>query len=179
MRVITGLARGRKLKEPAGQEIRPTSGAVKEAIFNIIQFDVPGRRALDLFAGTGQLGIEALSRGAVTCDFVDRSGAACKIIRDNLAHCKLEGGRVYQMEAGRFLRRGEGYDLVFLDPPYDPAHMANIIQIILEFDILNKNGIMVCETRQDTEMPALEEPYGQVREYRYGKVKLTLYTRLS
>ena len=178
MRVITGTARGRKLKEPEGQDIRPTSGAVKEAIFNIIQFDTPGRRVLDLFAGTGQLGIEALSRGARSCDFVDRSGAACKMIRENLAHCKLEGGRVYQMEAARFLRRGDLYDLVFVDPPYDPVQMEKIIQNILQFDILNKNGIMVCETREDTDMPEPEAPYAKLREYRYGKVKLTLYTRL-
>ena len=177
MRVVTGLARGRRLKEPEGQDIRPTSGAVKEAIFNIIQFDVPGRRVLDLFAGTGQLGIETLSRGARSCDFVDRSGAACKIIRENLAHCKLEGGRVYQMEAERFLRRGDSYDLVFLDPPYDPQQMEKIIQSIVRFDILNKNGIMVCETREDTDMPELEAPYEKLRDYRYGKVKLTLYTR--
>ena len=179
MRVITGTARGRKLKEPEGLDIRPTSGAVKEAIFNIVQFDVPGRRVLDLFAGTGQLGIEALSRGAGSCDFVDKSAVACKIIRENLAHCKLEGGRVYQMDADRFLKRGDGYDLIFLDPPYDPAVLEKIIQKIVQFDILNKNGIIVCETRQDTELPTLEDGYAQAREYRYGKVKLTLYTRLS
>jgi len=177
MRVITGKARGRKLREPEGQAIRPTSAAVKEAIFNILQFDIPGRRVLDLFAGTGQLGIEALSRGARFCDFVDQSVAACKIVRANLEHCKLEGGRVHQMEAARFLRRAEGYDIIFLDPPYEPRQMETIVQNIQQFDILNKNGIMVCETREDANLPEPEAPYVCVRDYRYGKVKITLYTR--
>jgi len=160
-------------------DIRPTSASVKEALFNIIQFDIPGRRVLDLFAGTGQLGIEALSRGAKSCDFVDQSGAACKIVEANLAHCALSGGQIYQMDAARFLRRGTQYDLLFLDPPFDPQLMEKTVQNIVQFDILNKNGIMVCETRQDTAMPQPEAPYALTREYHYGKVKLTLYTRLS
>ena len=80
MRVITGTARGRKLKEPVGMDIRPTTDSVKEAIFNTIQFDIEGRRVLDLFAGTGQLGIEALSRGAKSCTFVDESTAAVRLV---------------------------------------------------------------------------------------------------
>ena len=91
MRVITGSARGRKLSEPNGMDIRPTSDQVKEAIFNIVQFDIEGRRVLDLFAGTGQLGIEALSRGAASCTFVDESRTAIALVRENLKRCQLSG----------------------------------------------------------------------------------------
>ena len=118
MRVITGTARGRKLLEPAGMDIRPTADVVKEAVFNIIQFDVEGRRVLDLFAGTGQLGIEALSRGAAECVFVDESAKAVKIVRENLSRCKLEG-RVMQTDAVSYLPRAGIFDIIFLDPPYD------------------------------------------------------------
>ena len=90
MRVITGTARGRVLKELEGLETRPTTGKVKESLFSIIQFDIEGRRVLDLFAGTGQLGIEALSRGAAECVFIDRRADAVKLIRENLALCRLE-----------------------------------------------------------------------------------------
>lgn len=91
MRVITGTARGRKLLEPSGMDIRPTADVVKEAVFNIIQFDIEGRRVLDLFAGTGQLGIEALSRGAAECVFVDESAKAVKLVRENLSRWQAAG----------------------------------------------------------------------------------------
>ena len=87
MRVISGSARGRKFKEPVGNSVKPTSGKVKEAIFNIVQFDIEGRRVLDLFAGCGQIGIEALSRGAESAVFVDSSQDAVKLIRENLKLC--------------------------------------------------------------------------------------------
>ena len=177
MRVITGLARGRKLKEPEGHSIRPTSGKVKEALFSIIQFDIEGRRVLDLFAGTGQLGIEALSRGAASCDFVDRERAAYQLVKDNLASAELEGGRVFQSDAASFFRRGERYDLIFFDPPHGLQNIGQIIEKIVQFDILNQHGIMVCETDVDIDLPEVAEPYQKGKEYRYGRVKLTLYTR--
>ena len=104
MRVITGTARGRKLNEPKDMAIRPTTDKVKESIFNIVQFDIEGRRVLDLFAGTGQLGIEALSRGAKSATFVDESNDAIKIIRANLEHCQLTG-EVVRENAVSFLDR--------------------------------------------------------------------------
>jgi 16S rRNA (guanine(966)-N(2))-methyltransferase RsmD len=176
MRVITGTARGRKLREPEGNSIRPTSDMVKESVFNIIQFDIEGRRALDLFAGTGQLGIETLSRGAASCDFVDKDKAAYHLVRANLAATELPGGRVFQSDAASFLGRGERYDLVFVDPPYDFPNLGRILEKIVQFDILNQHGIIVCETKAETDLPALPEPYQKGREYRYGKVKITLYT---
>lgn len=118
MRVITGTARGRRLKEPQGMDIRPTTDKVKESMFSILQFDIEGRRVLDLFGGTGQLGIEALSRGASEVVFVDKSAAALKLIRENLELCGLsDRARVRNGDSLAYLRSGEKFDLVFLDPP--------------------------------------------------------------
>ena len=177
MRIITGKARGRKLKEPTDQAIRPTTSMVKEAIFNIVQFDIEGRRVLDLFAGTGQLGLEALSRGAKSCDFVDSTRAHIGLVKENIKAADLDGGQVFLSDAKSFLQRAERYDLIFLDPPYDFKGLDQIIQDIVRFDILNKNGIMVCETKWEQDMPDVSAPYEKVREYRYGKVKVTVYTR--
>ena len=116
MRVITGTARGRRLHEPEGMATRPTTDNVKESMFNLIQFDIEGRRVLDLFAGTGQLGIEALSRGARSAVFVDESRAAVQLVRANLALCRLQGD-VVQGESLGYLRTCGKFDLIFLDPP--------------------------------------------------------------
>ena len=179
MHIITGTARGRKLIAPEGNKIRPTTAMVKEAICNIIQFDIPGRRVLDLFAGTGQLGLECLSRGAASCDFVDGSKAATRLIKENLTRTGLPGGTVYQRDAIAFVRQAKQYDLILIDPPYDYSFFGRLILTIAEFDILSKNGIMMCETEQGTVLPQLDLPYKQGKEYRYGKVKIALYTRVS
>ena len=119
MRVITGSARGRRLKELEGLETRPTTGKVKEALFSVIQFDIEGRRVLDLFAGTGQLGIEALSRGAECAVFVERRRDALQVIRENLEACGMtDKARVVNGDAMSYLKSGEKFDLIFLDPPY-------------------------------------------------------------
>lgn len=179
MRVITGTARGRKLREIAGNDIRPTSDLVKESLFNIIQFDIEGRRVLDLFAGTGQLGIEALSRGADSCVFVDESREAVMVIRANLAHCEIEG-EVALSDAMKYLERASSrFDLIFIDPPYESSMIDKALAKIYEFDKLSEGGIMICESRSDRELPEAPEPYAKGREYRYGKVKLTVYTRTS
>lgn len=178
MRVITGLARGRKLFEPEGMDIRPTTDVVKEAIFNIIQFDIEGRKVLDLFAGTGQLGIEALSRGAESAVFVDQSKAAVKLVKENLKKTQLEGGRVVQGDSISFLGGREKFDLIFLDPPYQTALLENALDNIVKFDKLSTGGIMVCESPTDKELPELAQPYQKLKTYRYGKVRITVYTRL-
>ena len=118
MRVITGSARGRRLKELTGMETRPTTDKVKESLFSIIQFDIEGRRVLDLFAGTGQLGIEALSRGAASAVFIDRRADAVRLVKDNLELCGLsDRASVRCGDAMSYLRSGEKFDLIFLDPP--------------------------------------------------------------
>ena len=178
MRVITGTARGRRLETLPGEETRPTAERVKEGLFSAIQFDIEGRRVLDLFAGTGQLGIEALSRGAAECVFIDRRADAVKLIRENLALCRLEDrARVRQGEALPYLRSGEKFDIVFLDPPYASGLLAQALTDIAAFDICRAHGIIIAESAADTVLPAMPPPYTLYREYRYGKIKLTVYHR--
>lgn len=179
MRVITGTARGRKLGQLQGMDTRPTTDQVKESIFNIIQFDIEGRRVLDLFAGTGQLGIEALSRGAAGCTFVDQRRDAAALVRSNLRLCRLsDRARVVQGEALSFLASDrERYHLVFLDPPYQTELLENALKKIAEIDILMENGIIICESPADKVLPELPQPYRKGREYRYGKIKVTVYRK--
>ena len=146
MRVITGSAKGRKLKELQGRETRPTTDRVKEGLFNIIQFDIEGRRVLDLFAGTGQLGIECLSRGADRCTFVDLRKEAAALIRENLTW-------------------------------YGSGLLEKALESIAAIDILSENGIMVCESAVEQVLPELKSPYTRGKDYRYGKIKLTVYRR--
>lgn len=178
MRVISGSVRGRRLKTPENYDIRPTTDNVKESLFNIIQFDIEGRRVLDLFAGTGQLGIECLSRGADSVVFIDQSREAVKIIRENLKACGLSAP-VLQQEALSYLRGCGSFDLIFVDPPYDSGLYEPVLNVINSVDILSDGGIIVCESRRETPMPELAAPYHKRREYRYGKVKLTLYVKES
>ena len=172
MRVISGTARGRKLKEPQGSDIRPTTDRVKEAVFNICQFDIEGRRVLDLFGGTGQLGIEAKSRGAAEVDVVDSSRESIRLIRENARMAGLEL-RVVQADALTFLQTCGSYDLIFIDPPYASGLAEKALERIKAFDILSNGGIIICETGVETSFPVPEPPYYLKREYRYGKVKLT------
>ena len=176
MRVITGTARGRRLLEPKGREIRPTTDMVKEAVFSIVQFDVPGRRVLDLFAGTGQLGIEALSRGARECVFVDSAQEAVTLVKKNLAVCGFEAN-VIRADAQSYLARGGKFDLVFIDPPYQSGLYAPILEKAFGFDILTDGGIILVESLRGTPMPEAPAPYRQGRQYHYGKVTLTVYTK--
>ena len=174
MRVITGTARGRRLKTPEGMDIRPTTDNVKESIFNIIQFDIEGRRVLDLFAGTGQLGIECLSRGAREVVFIDQSRDAVKIVKDNLKTCGFTAP-VLQQDAVAYLHGGGKFDLIFIDPPYDAGLYDKVLETVNSVDNLTDGGIIVCESRRETPMPEMTAPYFKRREYRYGKVKLTMY----
>ena len=178
MRVITGKARGRKLATPANNDIRPTTDNVKESIFNIIQFDIEGRRVLDLFAGTGQLGIECLSRGAESAVFIDQSRESVKLVKENLKTCGLEG-TVLQMDAVSFLRGCGKFDLIFIDPPYDSPLYEKVLETVNLVDILSDGGIIICEASRDRQLPELDAPYRKVREYIYGKVKLCKYTKES
>ena len=178
MRVITGSARGRRLKELEGLETRPTTGKVKEALFSVIQFDIEGRRVLDLFAGTGQLGIEALSRGAESAVFVERRKDALQAIRENLEACGFsDRARVVNGDAMSYLKSGEKFDLIFLDPPYASGLLQQALEEIARFDICRSHGIIVAESAADQALPPLSGPYSIYREYRYGKIKLTVYHR--
>lgn len=176
MRVITGSARGRRLQEPKDRSVRPTTDMVKEAIFSIVQFDVPGRRVLDLFAGTGQLGIEAISRGARECVFVDNSAASVALVRKNLAICGMEAP-VIRSDAMSFLRGCGKFDLVLIDPPYHAGLYDDILHGLFSFDILNEGGIILVESMRGEPMPEAEGPYTRGKTYNYGKISLTIYSR--
>ena len=178
MRVITGSARGRRLKTPESYDIRPTTDNVKEAVFNILQFDVEGRRVLDLFAGTGQLGIEALSRGADSAVFVDHDRTAVQIVKDNLKTCGLSG-TVLCADALTYLRKCGRFDLIFIDPPYDSGLYDSVLETINQVDILSEGGIIIVEARREIPLSDMTLPYHKLREYRYGKVKICTYTRES
>ena len=178
MRVITGTARGRKLKTPENYDIRPTTDNVKESVFNIIQFDIEGRKVLDLFAGTGQLGIECLSRGAESAVFVDKDRAAIQIVKENLKLCGLKG-TVVQEDALSFLRHCGRFDIIFVDPPYDSNLYESVLETVKLVDILSEGGIILCEARRDRALPEMTSPYRKRKEYVYGKVKLCLYTKES
>ena len=179
MRVITGKARGVQLKTPEGMQTRPTADRVKEALFSIINFDLPGAKVLDLFGGTGQLGIEALSRGADHAVFVDAREDACKIIRENLKRTKLEGqGRVVRSDYLDYLRRcKEQYDIIILDPPYAEVFLENALKCITEIDILRTGGIIVAERPLGKELPCTFEGYTRSKDYKYGQTLLTLYRK--
>ena len=179
MRVITGSARGISLKTPDGMQTRPTADRVKEALFSIIQFDVPCARVLDLFGGTGQLGIEALSRGAKSAVFVDQREDACMLIRENLRRTRLEAsGRVMRSDYLEYLRRcREQYDIILLDPPYAEVFLENALKCITEIDILQSGGIIVAERPLGKELPWDFEGYTRSRDYKYGKTLLTIYRK--
>ena len=179
MRVITGKARGVQLKTPEGQLTRPTADRVKEALFSIINFDIPGANVLDLFAGTGQLGIEALSRGAKSAVFVDMREDSCKIIRENLRRTKLENeARVIRSDYADYLHRcREKYNIILLDPPYAEVFLENSLKLIAEIDILQSGGIIVTERPLGKELPFEHEGYTRSRDYKYGNTLLTLYRK--
>ncbi len=175
MRVITGSARGCRLTTLAGEDTRPTTDKVKEGLFSAIQFDIEGRRVLDLFAGCGQLGIEALSRGASGCVFVDRNPDAVAVIKQNLqkthfSHCS----QVVATDALSFLERPKDrFDLVFLDPPYK----ANLLLPALEkaSKLVNAGGIIVCESDGDTILPEKVNNFTLDRVRHYGRICVSLY----
>lgn len=176
MRVITGNARGRRLKTPDNYDIRPTTDNVKESVFNIIQFDIEGRQVLDLFAGTGQLGIECLSRGAAGAVFVDRDRDAVRIVKDNLKTCGMKA-TVLQEDSISFLNHCGKFDVIFIDPPYDSDLYESALKIINLVDILSEGGIIICEARREKVLPEMTEPYRKRKEYNYGKVKICIYTK--
>lgn len=179
MRVITGKARGIQLKTPDGMLTRPTADRVKEALFSIINYDIPGAKVLDLFGGTGQLGIEALSRGAKSAVFVDAREDACKLIRENLKRTRLEGeARVVRSDYLDFLSRcKENFDIILLDPPYAEVFLENALKRITEIDILQSGGIIVAERPLGKELPWEIDGYTRSKDYKYGKILLTLYRK--
>ena len=179
MRVITGKARGVALKTPDGLQTRPTTDRVKEALFSIIQFEIPGAKVLDLFGGTGQLGIEALSRGAKSAVFVDAREEACRLIRENLKRTRLErDGKVVRSDYLDYLKRcKETFQIIFLDPPYAEVFLENALKMITEIDILQSGGIIIAERPLGKDLPWEFEGFTRSRDYKYGKTLLTVYRK--
>ena len=180
MRVITGKARGVVLKTPDGMATRPTADRVKEAMFNIIQFEIPAARVLDLFGGTGQLGIEALSREAKSAVFVDEREEACKLIRENLKRTKLEQqGKVVRSDYMAYLRTcKDKFDIILLDPPYAEVFLENSLKMITEIDILQSGGIIVAERPVGKELPWDFPGFERSKDYKYGKTLITIYKKV-
>lgn len=177
MRVITGSARGMRLQTLEGQDVRPTTDKVKESIFNIVQFDIEGRNILDLFAGSGQMGIEALSRGAAHATFVDRNPKAIQVVEKNLAHTKLQGqATVRQEDAKSFLlKTRETFDVAFLDPPYGKGIPEAVLPSLIPH--MSDYGIVVVETSSEETLPEDIDTFVVSKTYRYGKIQLTLYRK--
>ena len=180
MRIIAGTARGRQLKAPPGLHTRPTTDRVKEAVFSIIQFQVPGARVLDLFAGSGQLGLECLSRGAESCLFCDNGRAALRAVGQNITACGVQDRCT--VFAGDFRSAVAGhspgsFDIILLDPPYGGKMLEDALRAIEQFDILAARGIIVCESACGDKVYIPAAPYEKLREYRYGSTAITTLMR--
>lgn len=177
MRVITGKARGTTLRTLEGNDVRPTTDKVKEAVFSAFQFEIEGRRILDLFAGSGQLGIEALSRDASHAVFVDADKNAIKVIKENLAKTKLEAfSTVIQSDSITFLSMTDKvFDLAFLDPPYETGLLQKALSKI--GDHIAEGGAVICEHPFKEELADEYSGLVRVKDYKYSKTAVTVYRK--
>jgi len=177
MRVITGSLKGKRLSTPDGLDVRPTPDRVKEGIFSALHFDIEGRRILDLFAGSGQLGIEALSRGADSCVFVDSSAVSIKTVRKNIEACGLQDkARIIQSEFSSFCAMSrDTFDFVFLDPPYAEGLLIPAIKSVLP--LMSDYGAIICEHPPEVETQKEIGGFYIHRTYRYGKILVDIYRK--
>lgn len=181
MRVIAGSARGRPLKTVKGLAVRPTTDRVKESLFNVLQSRVPDSSFLDLFAGSGAVGIEALSRGARRAVFVDRAGAHLQVVADNLDRTGLSGqAELLRLDAVQALpvlaRRGDRFDLVFLDPPYGQDLVPRTLAALAEQPLVEPGGLVVCEHHRKDPVPARAGTLVRFRELEFGETVLSFYS---
>lgn len=178
MRVISGNARGKKLVSLEGMNTRPTLDRVKEALFNIIQFDIIDKEVLDLFAGSGAIGIEAISRGAKSATFCDNSTDAIKIIETNVKNTRsadksLILNKDYITALEYLAGRGKKYDIIYLDPPYKTNYAETAIDKILDLNVLSKDGIIVLETDDAKKEETIKNKPIQIFDKRkYGRAIL-------
>jgi 16S rRNA (guanine(966)-N(2))-methyltransferase RsmD len=184
MRIITGTARGTKLLSPEGTATRPTSERAKEAVFSILSFDIPGRRVLDLFAGSGQLALEALSRGAESAVLVDSAPGAIDVIRKNVVKTHMEQkASVVRMDCLAYLksaRPDEPFDLIFIDPPYIKRLVPDMLAEILSRELASRRAIFVCESEEEDLFEGnetLREQFIVRRTARYAKAVVTILER--
>lgn len=175
MRIITGTHRGKKLVTLEGEAVRPTTDRVKESLFNILQFQLEGRRFLDLFAGSGQIGLEALSRGAALAVFVDASRESVKVVEKNLQSTGLgDRARVVNADFALYLRScRERFDVAFLDPPYRAGLLEQALPLVA--GVMNPGGVILCEHPKEEVLPERAGRFARHKSYRYGKIMLTAY----
>lgn len=175
MRVIAGQKKGKKLARPKVDSIRPTTDKVKESIFNIIQFELMNSDFLDLFAGSGQIGIEALSRGAKSVTFVDENKLSINIIKKNLVAADLtQKATVVNMDSIAFLKNYKNlFDIAFLDPPYNSEVLKSAIFYVQKN--INKNGIIICEHLLSLKLPDKINDFFLSKTYKYGKIAISVY----
>ena len=185
MRIITGSAKGIKLLTLEGDNTRPTSERAKEALFSMIQFDIEGRRVLDLFAGSGQLGLEALSRGAEFCMFTDSSSDAVAIIRKNIEKTRFaDKKKTHITDYRNFLLKSdgrEGFDIIFLDPPYASGALTDALMRLYRTRLMRRGCLIVCESESDDarifeKEPGLADMYTSVKKNGYGRVHIEILT---
>ncbi len=173
MRVISGKYRGKKLQGFDITGTRPTMDRVKESLFGMIQDKIPKSHCLDLFAGSGALGIEALSMGALSCDFVDNNIISFNVLKENTKDL-TEKITVVHADYKKYLKMAnKSYDVIFLDPPYQSGLLNKALKYISEYDLLNENGIIICEYEN-------EEPRTKLTEYKmknYGTKKIKIFVK--
>ena len=182
MRIVTGSARGITLQTLEGETTRPTPAVVKEAVFSSIQFDLEGRTMLDLFAGSGQMGLEALSRGAEKATLVDGNKDAVNIIMANAKKTKLyQKTNVLCMDWEQYIKSAANrsvFDIVFLDPPYAEEILPKVLCALFDANMIKENSIVICESgnKLDTEDTMISARYNVKKEARYGRVFVTYFT---
>ena len=176
MRVISGRARGTSLYSLEGRHTRPTTDRVKESMFSIINFHIPGGIVLDLFSGSGALGIEAISRGAEKCYFVENSKAAANIVRKNIEKTNCNENAVLNIcDFKTFLNSvDEKFDVILLDPPYNKKMCDEAMKIIFERNLLKNDGVIMCETEYGE---VVTTDYTKKKDYKYGKTMLSVFTK--
>lgn len=180
MRVIAGTAKGRKLKAPPGSPTRPVTDRIKEALFNVIGHDIPGASFLDLFAGSGSVGIEALSRGAARVIFIDNHPAAVAVIRENLKHCGFQSGfEVYRNDVFKAIpilnKRKLVFDYIYVDPPFTQHQLfPAVIQVIDDIPVLSAGGVMIIRVPRGEPLPDLRK-LESFRSDSYGESTLVYY----
>ena len=184
MRVVSGICKGRPLKAVSGNTTRPTTDKVKEAIFNMIGPYFEGGIGLDLFAGSGGLGLEALSRGLEKVIFIDREPKAVQVIHENIKACKFEKKtEVFRNDADRALKalikREICFDYIFLDPPYKKQQLVSLMEKMDKQDIVSSDGIVVCEHSFDVELPQTVGRFSEIKHERYGMIAVTIFSRNS
>lgn len=181
MRVISGSVRGKRLFSLDGDDTRPTLDRVKESVFNIIQFEVEDSRVLDLFSGSGQLGIEAISRGAKMAYCCDSGRQACEIIKKNIKLCGFEDKITLvcgdYKSISSYKNSFKAFDMVFLDPPYHKGLIEKALVFMTESGILSEKCVIIAESARDEVLPERVNDFISTKAYNYGSVKITLYRR--